>query len=158
MQQESLRRELQSGRQEMNKAAKVKQQLLAKVRQDKDFLSRELVELKERANRVDELIRKLETARSKVPPASGTGFAAQKGRLHWPVAGRVRIPFGNSRHPDLGTPYQSHGIELEITGERTVTAVWSGKVVYADLFKGYGNLLILDHGDGYYTLYRNNFV
>lgn len=154
--QEKLRSELRGGRDEMSRAARVKQQLLAKVRQDKDYLSRELAELKERAARVDNLIRKFETRRSKeLRSVVGTDFAGQKGRLAWPVEGRVRIPFGNSRHPELGTPYQSHGIELEVTSERPVSAVWPGKVVFSELFKGYGNLLILDHGDGYYTLYAH---
>lgn len=151
--QEQLKGELQGERDEMSKAARVKQQLLTRVRQDKQYLARELVALKERAERVDSLIRKLETVRSKAPTTPGTGIVGQKGRLSWPVAGRVRIPFGNSRHPELGTPYQSQGLELEVSGDRPIQAVWPGKVVFASAFKGYGNLLILDHGEGYYTLY-----
>lgn len=152
-QQEKLKGELLREREEMNQAVKVKQQLLAKVRKDKDYLATELNELKERAARVDSLVRKLETARTRDPVVTGTAFAAQKGRLGWPVSGRVRIPFGESRHPELGTPYQSHGIELEVSDGRPVSAVWPGRVAYAGAFKGYGNLVILDHGDGYYTLY-----
>lgn len=148
-----LKQELEEQRTEMSRAVRMKEELLLRVRKDKDSLSRQLAELKERARRVDGLIRNLETTRTRQPAAPGTSFAAQKGRLSRPVDGRVRIPFGQSRHPELGTPYQSHGIEIEVAGEEPVRAVWPGKVAFANAFKGYGNLLILDHGDGYYTLY-----
>lgn len=153
LEQVRLKAELESQRTEMSKVARMKEELLAQVRKDKDSLSRQLTELKSRAARVDGLIRELESTRKREPAAPGTSFAGQKGRLDWPVKGRVRIPFGNSRHPELGTPYQSHGIEIEVAGATSVKAVWPGRVAFANPFKGYGNLLIVDHGDGYYTLY-----
>lgn len=148
-----LKQEMEKQKQEMVNVAKMKEDLLLRVRKDKLSLSRQLTDLQGRANRIDGLIRNLETTRNRVPAAPGTLFSGQKGRLSWPVNGRVRIPFGNSRHPDLGTPYQSHGIEIEVSGDLPVRSVWSGKVVFANAFKGYNNLLIIDHGDGYYTLY-----
>jgi septal ring factor EnvC (AmiA/AmiB activator) len=148
-----LKQEMEKERREMGQVAKMKEDLLLQVRKDKNSLSRQLTDLQNRAKRIDGLIRNLETTRNREPAAPGTAFSGQKGRLSWPVKGRVRIPFGNSRHPDLGTPYQSHGIEIEVSGELPVKSVWSGKVVFANVFKGYNNLLIIDHGDGYYTLY-----
>ena len=149
----SLKQEMDKERREMVQVAKMKEDLLLRVRKDKKSLSRQLAELQGRAKRIDSLIRNFETTRNREPAASGTLFSGQKGRLSWPVNGRVRIPFGNSRHPELGTPYQSHGIEIEVSGDLPVKSVWSGKVVFANAFKGYNNLLIIDHGDGYYTLY-----
>lgn len=148
-----LKQEMEKERREMVQVAKMKEDLLLQVRKDKNSLSRQLTELQGRAKRIDGLISNFETTRNREPAAPGTAFSGQKGRLSWPVNGRVRIPFGNSRHPDLGTPYQSHGIEIEVSGELPVKSVWSGKVVFANVFKGYNNLLIIDHGDGYYTLY-----
>lgn len=148
-----LKQEMEKERREMVQVAKMKEDLLLRVRKDKITLSKQLSELQGRAKRIDGLIRNFETTRNREPAAPGTLFSGQKGRLSWPVNGRVRIPFGNSRHPDLGTPYQSHGIELEVSGNLPVKSVWSGKVVFANAFKGYNNLLIIDHGDGYYTLY-----
>lgn len=148
-----LKQEMDKERREMIQVAKMKEDLLLSVRKDKTSLSRQLADLQGRAKRIDGLISNFETTRNREPTASGTLFSGQKGRLSWPVNGRVRIPFGNSRHPDLGTPYQSHGIEIEVSGDLPVKSVWSGKVVFANAFKGYNNLLILDHGDGYYTLY-----
>jgi septal ring factor EnvC (AmiA/AmiB activator) len=148
-----LKQEMEKERREMVQVAKMKEDLLLRVRKDKKSLSRQLAELQGRAKRIDSLIRNFETTRNREPAASGTLFSGQKGRLSWPVNGKVRIPFGNSRHPELGTPYQSHGIEIEVSGDLPVKSVWSGKVVFANVFKGYNNLLIIDHGDGYYTLY-----
>jgi septal ring factor EnvC (AmiA/AmiB activator) len=148
-----LKQEMEKERREMVQVAKMKEDLLLRVRKDKNSLAKQLTDLQNRAKRIDGLIRNLETTRNRQPAAPGTSFSGQKGRLSWPVNGKVRIPFGNSRHPDLGTPYQSHGIEIEVSGNLPVKSVWSGKVVFANAFKGYNNLLIVDHGDGYYTLY-----
>jgi septal ring factor EnvC (AmiA/AmiB activator) len=148
-----LKKEMEKERQEMMQLTKMKEDLLLRVRKDKNSLSRQLTDLQGRAKRIDGLIRNFEATRNRQPSAPGTLFSGQKGRLSWPVNGRVRIPFGNSRHPDLGTPYQSHGIEIEVSGNLPVRSVWSGKVVFANAFKGYNNLLIIDHGDSYYTLY-----
>jgi septal ring factor EnvC (AmiA/AmiB activator) len=148
-----LKQEMEKERQGMVQLTKMKEDLLLQVRKDKNSLSQQLTDLQGRAKRIDGLIRKLETTRNRQPSAPGTLFSGQKGRLSWPVKGRVRIPFGNSRHPELGTPYQSHGIEIEVSGDLPVKSVWSGKVVFANAFKGYNNLLIIDHGDSYYTLY-----
>jgi len=148
-----LKQEMEKERRDMVQVAKMKEDLLQQVRKDKNSLSRQLTDLQGRAKRIDGLIRNFETTRNREPAAPGTAFSGQKGRLSWPVNGRVHIPFGNSRHPDLGTPYQSHGIEIDVSGDLPVKSVWSGKVVFANAFKGYNNLLIIDHGDGYYTLY-----
>lgn len=148
-----LKQEMEKERRDMVQVAKMKEDLLQQVRKDKNSLSRQLTDLQGRAKRIDGIIRNFETTRNRQPAAPGTAFSGQKGHLSWPVNGRVHIPFGNSRHPDLGTPYQSHGIEIEVSGDLPVKSVWSGKVVFANAFKGYNNLLIIDHGDGYYTLY-----
>ena len=148
-----LKQEMEKERREMVQVAKMKEDLLLRVRKDKNSLAKQLADLQGRAKRIDGLIRNFETTRNRQPAAPGTSFSGQKGRLSWPVNGKVRIPFGNSRHPDLGTPYQSHGIEIEVSGDLPVKSVWSGKVVFANAFKGYNNLLIVDHGDGFYTLY-----
>ena len=74
-----------------------------------------------------------------------------KGDLDWPVAGTVRQRFGAS---DAGRP-PSRGIELAGAQGAAVQAVHDGTVVFADAFTGYGQLVILDHGDQTFTLYGN---
>ncbi len=77
-----------------------------------------------------------------------------KGRLPWPVDGRVITRFGFERHPSFRTVVENKGVEIAPDEpEARVRTVHGGKVVYADYFQGYGNLLIVDHGMTYYTLY-----
>lgn len=92
--------------------------------------------------------------KKELPKAAGTGeFARQRGRLGWPADGPVRVTFGTSRHPELGTLRESQGIEIAVPQGRAVSAVWPGTVIFARPFKGFGNMLIVDHGEGYYSLY-----
>ena len=80
-------------------------------------------------------------------------FARQKGRLPWPVRGPIRVGFGTVRHPELNTLYESQGIEIGAASGSPVFAVWDGTVAFAGPFHGYGNLLIVKHDGGFYTLY-----
>jgi septal ring factor EnvC (AmiA/AmiB activator) len=139
----------------LNAAGQAKQRLLADLRADEVRLAAALKELRAKAARLSELVKKLETA--KVQPYTGksTEFTAQKGRLPWPVAGTVRIGYGSTRHPDLGTLIESNGLEIAVPPQTQVKAVWAGRVLYASPLKGFGNLMVIDHGDKYYSLYAH---
>lgn len=137
----------------LREAAAVKDRLLAKIRNDRQLLADNLEQLRIQAAELEALVKRLESTRSAEYSQKPTLFASAKGHLPWPAPGKVRIGFGTGRHPELGTIYQSQGLELKVPGEQPVSAVWPGRVVFASPFRGYGNLLILDHGDGYYTLY-----
>lgn len=139
--------------QALKQAQRLKEKVLGQVRQDQAALSSSLKALKERAARMSSLLKKLESEKTRAYSGSPTEFSGQKGRLPWPTKGPLRVRFGSGIHPELGTQYDSHGIEIGVNGEQPMTAVWKGRVIYASAFKGYGNLLILDHGDKYYTLY-----
>ena len=80
-------------------------------------------------------------------------FASLKGRLKLPVRGELVNQFGTPRE-ESGAPWKGLFIR-SITGE-TVHAIADGRVVYADWLRGFGNLLIVDHGGGYMSLYANN--
>ena len=80
-------------------------------------------------------------------------FASLKGRLRLPVRGELVGQFGAPRE-ESGAPWKGVFIR-SVTGE-TVHAIADGRVVYADWLRGFGNLLILDHGEGYMSLYANN--
>ncbi|MCK4690933.1 MAG: peptidoglycan DD-metalloendopeptidase family protein, partial [Desulfuromonadales bacterium] len=87
-------------------------------------------------------------------PANGSGsFSAGKGKLAWPVNGEVLISFGTQKDSALGTYYESNGIEINVALGSPIHAVADGRVVFADWFKGYGNLLIMSHQGGFHTLY-----
>lgn len=156
----ALRREQQTSLAELaehqktaRQASRLKTELLGKVRSDRQALSAALAELREKAGRLAGLVKKLESEKPREYSEKTGLFAARKGRLPWPVEGKVRVGYGAAQHPELGTMYDSHGIEVAVAGEQPIKAVGAGRVLFANWFKGYGNLLIIDHGDSYYSLY-----
>lgn len=80
----------------------------------------------------------------------GRDFAARKGALPWPVRGRVLQAFGQPRAEGR---LAWHGLMIEADEGTPVTAVFRGRVVFADWLRGFGLLAIVDHGSGYMTLY-----
>jgi septal ring factor EnvC (AmiA/AmiB activator) len=79
--------------------------------------------------------------------------AAVKGALAWPAPGSVRVGFGRRRHPVFGTSTPHNGIEIAAAEGETVRAVHDGEVVFAERFRGYGLLVVVDHGGRHHTLY-----
>lgn len=85
-------------------------------------------------------------------PQTGN-FAGLKGKLRWPVRGELNGRFGAPR-AEGGAVW--HGVFIRAGAGQEVHAVASGKVAYADWLRGFGNLIIIDHGDGYMSVYGNN--
>jgi len=147
---------------------KQKKAYLAKITQQKDSYKRTVEELERSASRVDSLLRELETRRqalamrpatvpATVPapaPAPAPSNAA-KGALPWPAEGAVVSFFGRQKHPTFNTYVQRKGIEIRTVEGSLIRAVMSGTVVYADWLKGYGLVIILDHANGYFSLYAH---
>lgn len=90
---------------------------------------------------------------SKPAPPGGTEFDRLKGSLELPVAGTLTNRFGAPR-PETGLPWK--GLFIRAAEGSPVKALAAGRVVFADWLRGFGNLLILDHGDGYMSLYGYN--
>ena len=80
----------------------------------------------------------------------GSAFVARKGRLPWPLRGRVTNAFGQSRADGRLT---WHGTLIAADEGTEVKAVFRGRVVFANWLRGFGLLTIVDHGGGYMTLY-----
>jgi septal ring factor EnvC (AmiA/AmiB activator) len=78
-----------------------------------------------------------------------------RGKLPWPASGTLASTFGRQEHPRFHTVTFNRGIEISAPQGREIVAVADGSVIYADWFKGYGRLIILDHGGGYFTLYAH---
>ena len=85
--------------------------------------------------------------------SSGTGLTVRRGRIHWPVSGKIISPFGRYKNPEINAVMDNTGIQIQAPPGTPIHAVGAGLVRYADWFKGYGKLVILDHGQGYYSLY-----
>lgn len=131
-----------------------KDKLLAAIRDKRNYYNKLIEELEESSERLRELIKKDEEKElSYISP--GKGFMALKRRLPWPVKGEILAPFGQYKDPKFNIPTFRKGVEIKADRGDTVLSVAEGRVVYADWFKGYGLLLIVNHGDGYHTLYAH---
>ncbi len=138
--------------------------LLAKVRDERAYHERMVGELTEASRRLEAFIRELQAKQrklAKVPPPRGgveppgVGFGTLRGRLPWPTQGRIVTAFGAQVHPRFGTRTFRNGVDIEAAEGKDIAAVYAGHVIYTGWFKGYGNLIILDHGHEYYTLYAH---
>jgi len=150
--QQKLTATLKREEDSLQRTVRLKNRYLAAVRNDRSVLDRMAKELKARAERLTELVTNIESGvRS---GADGTSlFALQKGFLPWPVKGQVKNSFGSYKHAELGTLLDKHGIDIFAGSDSVVQAVWDGRVAFAKRFMGYGNMIIIDHEDGYYSLY-----
>ena len=120
------------------------------VRLSEDGLALSL--LKEQAASLRKLVTMLE--RKTRPARAGQArFQALKGKLRWPVAGHPENRFGGPRQDGLLT---WDGVNLTVPAGEPVRAVSDGRVVYSDWFHNLGLLVILDHGEGYMSLYGHN--
>src|SRR5262249_41994966 len=131
---------------------------LSKITHEKESYERALQELERSASRVDSLLRELENRRRAAmarPPTTGALARGLKGALPWPADGNVVTFFGRQKHPTFNTYVQRKGIEIRTAEGSAIHAVMPGSVVYADWLKGYGLVIILDHGNGFFSLYAH---
>jgi len=127
--------------------------LVQQIRRNRATYEQTLRELKESAEELQAMMAKI-ASREWALPSAFVPLYELRGRLGWPIEGRVVTSFGLQKHPRFNTIIMNNGIEIAPAKDKAlITAVHAGKVVYADYFQGYGNLLILDHGMTYYTLY-----
>jgi len=152
--------------------------LLAKVREEKAGHLAAVKELERSAKDLQGLIARLQSeeerqrrasrAAPKREPSRGDSVKADtldlrddgrferlRGKLPWPAKGTLASGFGRQEHPRFHTVTFNRGIEITAPQGREIVAVAEGTAIYADWFKGYGRLVILDHGGGYFTLYAH---
>ncbi|MCB9481376.1 MAG: peptidoglycan DD-metalloendopeptidase family protein [Desulfobacteraceae bacterium] len=112
--------------------------------------------LEEAAENLDEKLKVLgEKKADKNTESELRTFDSYKGLLNYPVKGDIISRFGQGRTEDGGVYAYKSGIGLKADIGEPVQSVFSGKVVFADWFKGYGNMLIIDHGNSFYTIYAH---
>ncbi len=138
---------------ELNREQEKRQSLLAalksKIKQEGSQIERLAAEEKDLAR----LIAELTSILSDYPIKSEEPFSQLKGRLTWPVAGRLMHDFGQ---PRASGHLKWNGVVLAAPHGREVRAVYHGRVVFADWLAGMGLLVIVDHGEGFMTLYGYN--
>lgn len=148
-----------------------KQQKVEKQKLEDDFIDRSIVikkmdkEIASQGNRMkkfvanEKLLQELLTEIRNIMPSMLTEidkretFGKRRGRLRWPVRGKVKRLFGKSRQ---AANLKWNGVLIPSQEGKDVKAVSHGRVAYADWLRGYGMLVIIDHGDGYMTLYGYN--
>jgi septal ring factor EnvC (AmiA/AmiB activator) len=90
-----------------------------------------------------------------VPPDWKVGFERFRGLLPWPVSGKVLVPFGARKSTKFDTLVPHPGLDLAVALGEPVRAVFDGMVAFSDWFKGYGNLVVLEHAGGFMTVYAH---
>jgi septal ring factor EnvC (AmiA/AmiB activator) len=144
-------------RQEESRVASLRTQrerLLATEKNAMASQRREVSALTDKAARLERLLDTLSRrsdAEEPVGPAGG--IRPWKGVLDWPAKGTIVETFGRHRHPKFDAWTVSNGIAVSVPLGTPVRAVYGGKAIYAQWLAEYGNLVILDHGDGMLTLY-----
>lgn len=164
---ETAEKELQTKKKEalrlINNAQKKRKELQAQERKNRDLITeikknkklhlQTIEELKVRAQQLLILIEKLLKEEISFP-INLIPLYEKKGKLPWPIEGKVTTEFGLQRHPQFKTTTMNNGIEISPRKNYVIVrAIHPGKVVYSDYFQGYGNLIIVDHGMSYYSLY-----
>ncbi len=137
--------------------------LLDKVRREKTSQEALAKELAAAAKKLQKMIEELERRRkaelaarpsyARLPTASY--LEKNQGSLDWPCDGTLHSDFGLKKHSRYNTYIQNNGIDILSRPGAPVRAVAGGTVVYAERFLGYGNVVLVDHQSGYYTLYGN---
>ena len=162
MQQQEILSQTQQEQQELLERVKTERQLyqqaLKELEDAAQQLTATLTKLEEKATeakveREQQLIRDYPLKPfKKRKPASTRGFVSEKGKLPLPVAGAIMQQFGTHTDETSGVSTFANGINIESAPGSDIIAVYDGKVVYAGTLRGYGNLIILDHGNHYYSL------
>jgi len=176
---ESIKRGIASKKNEIEQEKDKKSAYLKKVRNDRASQEASLKELNANAARLQSMLAKLEAAnrrkasrtalrqtqRSKdgkkttqyqsLPPVPDRGFLSQKGRMSLPVRGQIIENYGKHKHPDFDSYTFSKGLSISAAPGTSIRSIYDGTVIFADYFKGYGNMVIVDHGGGYFSLYAH---
>jgi septal ring factor EnvC (AmiA/AmiB activator) len=132
--------------------------LLARIRDQQEIQRATIESLREAARELEREIQALSRqseGRVLRPPEPSGPLAASKGLLIFPVKGKIQNVYGPYRHPRLNIQAFRNGIDIAAERGEPVRAVHAGTVLYASWFKAYGNIVVIDHGDHYYTVYAH---
>ncbi|HYM60729.1 MAG TPA: peptidoglycan DD-metalloendopeptidase family protein [Thermoanaerobaculia bacterium] len=149
-----MRRVVEERRTAVARSAAEKQHLLAALRSEGSKSEQKIADLEERAKRLERLVAIL-AAKTPAAMPGADDIRTFQGALSWPAAGKVVESFGRQRNPKFSTETISNGLKIAAAPGVPVQAVFQGTVLFSQWFKGYGNLIILDHGNRVFSLYGN---
>ena len=148
-----LKRKAEQKRKDLKQQEIKNKILIEKIKKDKSYYTKAIKELTLQAEKLKEVIKNL-TKKEEVFPFVFPPIYEKRGFLNWPIEGQVITFFGLQKHPVFKTTILNKGIEISpYKPHSLVRSIYYGRVVFADYFKGYGNLIIIDHGLKYYSLY-----
>ncbi|HED34344.1 MAG TPA: peptidase M23 [Gammaproteobacteria bacterium] len=137
---------------QLQRHRKKRKKLLVRLNRDIDSQQLTLKDLESSRSRIEDLLKSLGQLLADIPAdaLNQKPFGKLKGKLPWPVQGRFRATFGTSRNQgDL----KWNGVVIKADYDEAVRAVTHGRVAFADWLQGYGFITIIDHNDGYMSLY-----
>ena len=152
---ERNRTERVNEKQQLEHSRSERSQLLAKLKRDMRGKDQRLSQLLEDERQLQRLLKRLAERPVEAPLELGEGkpFAQLRGKLIWPTAGRITARFGKRRKEGK---LRWQGVRISSREGTEVRTVSHGRVVFSDWLRGFGLLTIIDHGDGYMSLYGGN--
>ena len=135
---------------EIERAKQIKSKFLKKIKKKKSLNIKTRKELVAASNNLNKLIKKLLV---KLVSGEGLEISDKKGRLKLPLNGRILNKFGRKRVKEYDSYIVYNGINVQAKKGSSVKAVFDGKILYAGELEGYGNLVIVGHGNEYHSLY-----
>ncbi|MBC2712978.1 MAG: peptidoglycan DD-metalloendopeptidase family protein [Desulfosarcina sp.] len=143
----------------MNAEQAKREALLTEIRGKKSLQLAAIESLKASARALDQTVESFKTepplTPSPLPIVAEKPFAALKGLLMMPVKGKIVSFFGHYKDSKFNVTNFQSGINIKADRGEPIRAVYSGQTLFSSWFKGFGNLLIIDHGDHYYTVYAH---
>ncbi len=150
--------EYQSQIRSMSRDRSMRKRLLADIRSQKALELAAIEALTQAANDLDSEIESLSKRKTLIDPEKNgvqLTFSAYKGLLIMPVKGNIVHLFGPYKNKQYNVTNFRSGIDIRAEKGEPIRAVFKGRVIYSSWFKGYGNMIIIDHGKNYYTIYAH---
>lgn len=149
------RSSLKHQQQQLEQQQQQRRSVLAKLKQKITNSRQQLNKLNTERGKLESILKSLEQGIAKLSlPATDKPFKVRKGKLPWPVSGRLSKYFGSTRNANI----RWNGWLLKAKEGTPVKAIHHGRIIFSDYLRGHGLLIIIDHGDGYMSLYAHNQV
>lgn len=147
------RKELEKDQQKLANNLSKRKNTLNKLSQSLQSNNQQLNQYKKQRDELETVLETVEKAAKAIAPAQDyPSFALSKGKLNWPVRGKLKASFGSKRSEYL----RWQGWLISAKEGTNIQSVHHGRVVFSDYLRGFGLLVIVDHGDAYMTLYAHN--
>lgn len=155
---EMRNKELEKQHSEIQKTTQERNKLLQKVRKDKTLFQSEQAELLKASNELKSKVNQLIAAKKKIQQQNKTAATPnyyKGGKLAWPLRGKINSPYGTRVHPVFKTKTTHTGLDIEGQKGDPVRAASDGEVLYTGWLRGYGQVVIIDHGGDLTTVYAH---